>query len=125
MPEWAELLKAVAHPVRLAILAEMLHGPKCVTHIRELLAVRQPNVSQHLTTLRHSGLVAFYRDGSRRCYFLARPALVEALFEFLGADYPVAEPTRQTALREMKNARKQGRAASPKPKTKQLARKPA
>ena len=94
MPDWVELLKAVAHPARLAILAEMVHGPKCVTHIRELLAVRQPNVSQHLTTLRHSGLVAFYRDGARRCYYLTRPALVRALFAFLDADYQEVEPTR-------------------------------
>ena len=105
MPEWAELLKAVAHPVRLAILAEMVRGPKCVTHIRELLAVRQPNVSQHLTTLRHSGLVAFYRDGARRCYYLTRPALVKALFAFLEREYPQAKPRRSAAFRAMRQAR--------------------
>jgi len=103
--QWAELLKAVAHPVRLTMLAEMADGPKCVNHIRELLAVRQPSVSQHLTILRHSGLVAFYQDGSRRCYYLAKPALVKALFGFLQADYPVAKPSRRAALRAVRGSR--------------------
>ena len=97
-PEWAELLRAVAHPVRLAILAEMVKGPKCVNHIRELLDVPQPNVSQHLTVLRHSGLVAFYRQGRRRCYYLPRPALVTALFEFLRGEYPTVKPSREAVL---------------------------
>lgn len=112
--EWAELLRAVAHPVRLMILGEMVDGPKCVTHIRELLAVRQPNVSQHLTILRHSGLVAFYRDGARRCYYLTRPALVKALLAFLGGGYPTVEPTRRAALRAMKRAREASTTATRK-----------
>jgi len=29
--EWAELLKAIAHPTRLQIVAELLKGTKCVT----------------------------------------------------------------------------------------------
>jgi len=92
--EWSELLKVLANPVRLAVIAELLDGPKCVKQVRDLLQVRQPNVSQHLTVLRHTGLVGFYRDGGRRCYYLTRPSLAEALFAFLGRDYPVVEPQR-------------------------------
>ncbi len=31
--EWAELLKALAHPTRLQIVAELLKGTKCVSDI--------------------------------------------------------------------------------------------
>ena len=86
--EWAETLRAVAHPVRLMILAELLEGPKCVTAIRDLLKVRQPNVSQHLSVLKHGGLVCFNQDGAFRCYYLPKPAQVSAIFKLLGSDYP-------------------------------------
>jgi len=86
--EWAETLRAAGHPVRLMILAELLEGPKCVTDIRELLKARQPNVSQHLSVLKHAGLVAFSRDGAFRCYYLRRPGQVRAMFKFLESDYP-------------------------------------
>jgi DNA-binding transcriptional ArsR family regulator len=86
--EQAETLRAAAHPVRLMILAELLEGPKCVTDIRELLKARQPNVSQHLSVLKHAGLVAFSRDGAFRCYYLRKPAQVSAIFRLLESDYP-------------------------------------
>jgi len=62
--QWAETLRAAAHPVRLMILAELLEGSKCVTDIRELLKARQTNVSQHLSALEYTGLVAFSREGA-------------------------------------------------------------
>ena len=98
LAESAELLKIVAHPVRLAILAEVIHGPKCVNDIQELLDVRQANVSQHLTVLRHTGLIAFHQDGARRCYYLIRPALVTTLFAFLEGDYPTVKLTKEEVL---------------------------
>ena len=98
LAESAELLKIVAHPVRLAILAEVIHGPKCVNAIQELLDVRQANVSQHLTVLRHNGLIAFHQDGARRCYYLSRPALVTTLFAFLEGDYPTVRLTKEEVL---------------------------
>ncbi len=105
--EWAELLKVLANPVRLAAVAELLEGPKCVKQVRDLLQVRQPNVSQHLTVLRHTGLVGFYRDGGRRCYYLTRPSLAKALFAFLGGEYPVTE-SRWRAPRDAPDARAGG-----------------
>jgi len=85
--EWAETLRAAAHPVRMLILAQLLQGPKCVKAIRELLDARQPNVSQHLSTLKHSGLVAFSQHGAFRCYYLPKPGKVRAIFRALQRDY--------------------------------------
>jgi len=80
---WAERLKAFGHPTRLMILAGLLEGTRCVNDLTELLDRRQPNVSQHLTALRESGMVGFHREGVSRCYYLARPDLVRGLFGLL------------------------------------------
>lgn len=101
--EWAETFRAAAHPVRLMILAELLEGPRCVTAIRDLLKVRQPNVSQHLSVLKHSGLVAFSREGAFRCYYLPRPAQVRAMLELLEQDFPTV-PVEQVK-KEFRHAR--------------------
>ena len=62
----SDLLRAMAHPVRLMIMDELLSNPRCVTAMHEILDVRQPNISQHLTILKNSGIVASDRDGSYR-----------------------------------------------------------
>ncbi len=109
--EWASILKAFAHPVRLLILDELLRNPRCVTAIREILGVRQPNISQHLTVLRNCDMVASKQEGSYRCYYLPRPGLVKAVFEAIGKDWPetAIEEVREqfrTALRKRLNGKK-------------------
>jgi ArsR family transcriptional regulator, arsenate/arsenite/antimonite-responsive transcriptional repressor len=88
-PERAELLRAIAHPTRLAVLEELRKGVRCVSDIKDLLEIPQPNVSQHLTILRKERLVSYYIDGKLRCYYLTRPSLVESLLDFLNGEYPV------------------------------------
>jgi len=85
----AELLKAFSHPTRLAILQELLAGPKCVTDMEELLPARQANISQHLAVLRHATLVDYAQDGALRCYYLCRPRLVEDMISLVGRGDPV------------------------------------
>lgn len=80
----AELLKAFSHPTRLAILQELLDGPKCVTDMEELLPARQANISQHLAVLRHANLVDYAQDGSLRCYYLCRPLLAKDMLALVG-----------------------------------------
>ena len=89
----AELLKAFSHPTRLAILQELMAGPKCVTDMEELLPARQANISQHLAVLRHAKLVDYAQDGSLRCYYLCRAALVEELLALVGRGDPVVRRT--------------------------------
>jgi ArsR family transcriptional regulator len=82
------------------ILEELMNGTKCVSDIRDLLDVPQPNVSQHLAVLKEHGLVAARKDGVSRCYYLARPGLVRGLFEALGRDCGIELPReggKQTA----------------------------
>lgn len=82
--EWAATLKALAHPTRLQIVAELLKGTKCVTDIQEILPASQANISQHLTVLRHAGLVDFTQNGAQRCYFVSRPRLSTEILALLG-----------------------------------------
>jgi len=87
--EAADRLRVVGHPARLALLAALADGPRCVTDIHELLGVRQANASQHLAVLRRAQLVDYHEDGNLRCYYLLRPALVRDLMRLAGRAYPV------------------------------------
>ncbi|WP_029552144.1 ArsR/SmtB family transcription factor [Thermocrinis jamiesonii] len=70
LEEWVELLRALAHPVRLRILSALIEGRQCVKNLSELLKISQPNVSQHLGILRSKGIVGCKREGSLVCYYI-------------------------------------------------------
>ena len=60
----AELLKVLGHPVRLKIIAGLLEKEECcVKDMWECLEMPQATVSQHLTLLKHVGIVESYREG--------------------------------------------------------------
>ena len=103
---WAGVLKAFAHPTRLMILRQLLGGTTCVTAMTELLDRPQPNVSQHLTALRESGLVGCYREGVSRCYYLARPELVRGLLDLLLQEDDRAPETGRSGRTKRKPGRK-------------------
>jgi ArsR family transcriptional regulator len=86
-----ELLKVVAHPVRIKILEELAAGVKCVSDFEELLDINQPNLSQHLGLMRNHGIIDYYIDGRLRCYFLVDPAIPD-LLGILKKDYLEALP---------------------------------
>lgn len=58
----AEVLKAVAHPVRLRIVAVLCEGDENVTGLSERLGTGPAIVSQQLRILRSHGLVAARRE---------------------------------------------------------------
>jgi len=62
--ETAELLKALAHPVRLCIVRGLLEKGRCnVTYMQGCLDLPQSTVSQHLQKLRGAGIVEADRKG--------------------------------------------------------------
>lgn len=64
LTEKAELLKAMAHPVRLCILRGLLEQGECnVTKIQNCLDMPQSTVSQHLGKLRDLGIIKGTRRG--------------------------------------------------------------
>jgi ArsR family transcriptional regulator len=74
-----ELLRVIAHPVRIRILEELRKGVKCVSDFEKFLDISQPNVSQHLTLMRNHGVINYYMDGNLRCYFLVDPIIIDIL----------------------------------------------
>jgi ArsR family transcriptional regulator len=81
-----EILKVLAHPVRIKILEDLVQGVKCVSDFEESLDISQPNVSQHLSLLRTNGLVDYFVDGRLKCYFLKDP-FVPDLLQILKKQY--------------------------------------
>lgn len=75
------MLKALAHPVRLQIVHDLLEdGCRNVRCLEAQIGMSQSCVSQHLQKLRLAGVVAAERSGNEVYYRLASPrvaALVE------------------------------------------------
>lgn len=107
LQELATLLRVVAHPVRLAILASLLTGVKCVKELNEPISVSQPNLSQHMSALRQAGLVDCESQGALRCYYLLRPSLVKHLLETKPPQHPSQPRTRESVLAELKASARQ------------------
>lgn len=59
----AEIYKAMANPKRVAILEMLSKGEMSVDEISKKLKVPKSNVSQHLSHLRHVGIVKPRRAG--------------------------------------------------------------
>ena len=76
--ELSELLKALAHPVRLCIVRGLIENGGCnVGHMQECLAAPQSTISQHLQKLRAAGIVAGTRNGLEVNYRVCDPRVVE------------------------------------------------
>jgi ArsR family transcriptional regulator len=78
-------LEALAHAVRLRLLAALAANPGrvCVCDLERIVPVKQPTVSHHLRILRNAGLVDSERQGLWAHYRIRRDA-VRALAERVG-----------------------------------------
>ncbi|MGQ4596590.1 metalloregulator ArsR/SmtB family transcription factor [Nocardia sp. R6R-6] len=65
-----ELLRALAAPVRIAIVLQLRESPRCVHELVDALGVTQPLVSQHLRILKAAGVVHGERSGREVLYEL-------------------------------------------------------
>lgn len=65
-----ELLRALAAPVRIAIVLQLRESQRCVHELVDALGVPQPLVSQHLKVLKAAGVVAGERSGREVLYRL-------------------------------------------------------
>lgn len=79
-PEFAqrisEILKSLAHPLRIQIVALLCSGPMHVNGLAEELGAKQSVISQQLRILRMNQLVQADRVGGFAHYSLAEPNLV-------------------------------------------------
>ena len=65
-----DLLRALAAPVRIAIVLELRAADLCVHELVEALGVAQPLISQHLRVLKSAGVVHGERHGREVVYRL-------------------------------------------------------
>ncbi|MDD2495442.1 MAG: metalloregulator ArsR/SmtB family transcription factor [Tissierellia bacterium] len=80
----AELLKTIAHPVRLCILAMLIMNKESnVTDIQCCLDVPQPNVSQHLSKLKSAGILSSERNGTEIIYKISNNEVRQIVENFL------------------------------------------
>ncbi|MBW0116090.1 ArsR/SmtB family transcription factor [Pseudonocardia abyssalis] len=65
-----DLLRALAAPVRIAIVLQLRESPRCVHDLVDALGVTQPLISQHLRVLKSASVVHGERHGREVVYSL-------------------------------------------------------
>ena len=76
----ASKLRAIAHPMRIAIIDLLTANPKLtVTQIYERLSLEQASASHHLNILKNKGLLDSKRDGKMIYYSLKQTHLSELI----------------------------------------------
>lgn len=75
----ADVLAALAHPIRLATVDFLKDGEQCVCDIAEHVAAERSNVSRHLSVLLRAGVLEHRKEGLRMLYRLRCPCVVDFL----------------------------------------------
>lgn len=70
-----DVIGLLADPVRTQIVEVLARGPACVGHLVDDLELKQPNVSNHVRTLRQAGLITGENRGRFTFYHLNAAAL--------------------------------------------------
>jgi DNA-binding transcriptional ArsR family regulator len=63
-----EILKSIAHPIRLKILCFIMDGEKNVTEIENEFHSTISNISQHLTILRKANIISRRKEANYMFY---------------------------------------------------------
>ncbi|WHX49540.1 metalloregulator ArsR/SmtB family transcription factor [Paenibacillus woosongensis] len=85
--EAAEMLKALAHPVRLCIARGLLkHGPCNVSYMQDCLEIPQSTVSQHLQKLRTNGIVKAERHRHEIHYTIENKRVRQLILTLFGEE---------------------------------------
>jgi len=72
----ADILKSLAHPIRLQILDCLGGGEQCVCKISERLDAERSNVSRHLAVMVKSGVLTSRKEGLMVYYRLRTPCVL-------------------------------------------------
>ncbi|MCB0770312.1 MAG: winged helix-turn-helix transcriptional regulator [Flavobacteriales bacterium] len=76
----SELLRAVAHPQRLAIVDALgIEGRMCNAELQSLLEIEQALLSQHLNLLRDKGLLACAKEGKYSYWTIKHPEFMKVI----------------------------------------------
>jgi ArsR family transcriptional regulator len=103
-----DTLKALAHPVRLRILALLYDGELCVCEVAGVLGLAPSTVSEHLTGLRRTGLVREWKVGRWVHVALSSEAAARPILESLWPLMAAAEAELARDLAQAKILRRNG-----------------
>jgi ArsR family transcriptional regulator, arsenate/arsenite/antimonite-responsive transcriptional repressor len=76
--ERADILKALAHPIRVLLVDALNRGDRCVNELNELVDVDQSTISRHLAQLKKVGIVSERKEGARVIHHLACTCMLHA-----------------------------------------------
>lgn len=75
----AEIAKAIAHPLRIAIIDFLKDGERCVCDIAEFIGSERSNVSRHLSVMVNAGMLECRKEGLKVIYKLKTPCILDFL----------------------------------------------
>ena len=77
-----QLLRALADPIRMRVIASLGNGERCVCDLTSELGLAQSKLSFHLKVLRDAGLISARQQG-RWMYYRLQPTALHRLREWL------------------------------------------
>jgi ArsR family transcriptional regulator len=81
-----ELLKSIAHPIRMKIICFLMDGEKNVGEIEQQFGSTISNISQHLTVLRKADIIERRKEANFMFYYL-KGNNVQKLMETLKTNF--------------------------------------
>lgn len=73
----ADIVKAIAHPLRIAIVDFLKDGEQCVCDIAEHINSERSNVSRHLSVMINAGILGCRKEGLKVIYKLKTPCVLD------------------------------------------------
>ena len=73
----AEIAKAIAHPLRIAVADFLKDGEQCVCDIADYVGSERSNVSRHLSVMANAGLLEYRKEGLKVIYSLKCACIVD------------------------------------------------
>ena len=73
----AEIAKAIAHPLRIAVVDFLKDGEQCVCDIAEYVGSERSNVSRHLSVMVNAGILEYRKEGLKVIYKLKTPCILD------------------------------------------------
>lgn len=72
----AEIAKAIAHPLRIAVIEYLKDGEQCVCDIAAFVGSERSNVSRHLSVMVNAGVLSYRKEGLKVFYKLKTPCII-------------------------------------------------
>jgi ArsR family transcriptional regulator len=74
-----QIFKALAHPVRLAIVEKLAEKERCVCDIAEWFDCDRTTISKHLSILKNAGIITDRKEGLKVHYALRMTCIIPLL----------------------------------------------